>query len=120
MGERIADSPALHHKVLSPTIELVPGRNDLPGVFGYTWRVRGRTLPRTPEWTRAGARRQGMGLSTAAPPTAAPAAMSEDFSGLLAGCRAKLDRALAAWLDAKREEAAAAGSPETLDLIDGI
>ena len=46
--------------------------------------------------------------------------MSEDFSGLLAGFRHKLDRALAAWLDAKRGEAAAAGSPETLELIDGI
>jgi geranylgeranyl diphosphate synthase type I len=46
--------------------------------------------------------------------------MSEDFSGLLAGFRHKLDRALATWLDAKREEAAAAGSPETLDLIGGV
>ena len=46
--------------------------------------------------------------------------MPEGFAGLLAGFRAKLDRALAAWLDVKREEAVAAGSPETLELIDGV
>ncbi|HEY0514895.1 MAG TPA: polyprenyl synthetase family protein [Thermoanaerobaculia bacterium] len=64
-----------------------------------------------------------MGLSTAAPPTTSPVAMSEDFSGLLAGFRDKLERALAAWLDVKREEAATTGSPgspEMLELIDGI
>lgn len=60
-----------------------------------------------------------MGSSTAAPSTARPA-VSEGFLSLLAGFRDKLDRALASWLDAKREEVAAAGSPETLELIDGI
>jgi geranylgeranyl diphosphate synthase type I len=43
-----------------------------------------------------------------------------EFTGLLAGFRGKLDRALADWLEAKRGEAAAAGSPETLELIDGV
>ncbi len=61
-----------------------------------------------------------MGLSTEAPSTARTTAAPEGFSGLLAGFRARLDRALAAWLAAKREEAAAAGSPETLELIDGV
>jgi geranylgeranyl diphosphate synthase type I len=55
-----------------------------------------------------------MGLSTEAP------AELEQFTGLLAGFRGKLDRALADWLEAKRGEAAAAGSPETLELIDGV
>jgi geranylgeranyl diphosphate synthase type I len=61
-----------------------------------------------------------MGFSTAAPSTARPTAAPEGFSSLLAGFRGQLGRALAAWLDAKREEAVAAGSPETLELIDGI
>jgi len=61
-----------------------------------------------------------MGFSTEAAATVRPQASAEDFAGLLAGFRDKLDRALAAWLDAKREEAAAAGSPETLELIDGV
>ena len=61
-----------------------------------------------------------MGLSTAAPTTDRPPAASEDFAGLLAGFRVKLDRELAAWLEAKREQAAAAGSPETLELVDGV
>ncbi len=46
--------------------------------------------------------------------------VSEGFSDLLAGFRDRLDRRLAAWLDAKRAEAVAAGSPETLELIDGV
>ena len=58
-----------------------------------------------------------MGLSTEAP---AELAEAETFGGLLADFRAKLDRALADWLEAKRGEAAAAGSPETLELIDGV
>jgi geranylgeranyl diphosphate synthase, type I len=61
-----------------------------------------------------------MGLSTEAPETAAPEAVPEDFTGLLAGFRDKLDRVLAAWLDEKRQEAATAGAPETLELIDGV
>ena len=61
-----------------------------------------------------------MGLSTEAPSTLRNTAAPEGFPGLLAGFRARLDRALAAWLAAKREEAAAAGSPETLELIDGV
>jgi geranylgeranyl diphosphate synthase type I len=59
-----------------------------------------------------------MELSTAAPATVRPSA--EDYAGLLAGFRGKLDRALAAWLDAKRREASAAGSPESLELINGV
>ena len=61
-----------------------------------------------------------MGLSTAAPSTARPAAVPEGFTSLLAGFREQLDRALSQWLDAKREEAIALGSPETLELIDGV
>src|SRR5687767_14200978 len=61
-----------------------------------------------------------MGLSTEAPEAASPEAVPEDFNGLLAGFRDKLDRVLLAWLDEKREAAAAAGSPETLELIDGV
>jgi geranylgeranyl diphosphate synthase type I len=44
----------------------------------------------------------------------------EGFTSLLAGFRDQLDRALVNWLDAKREEALALGSPETLELIDGV
>ncbi|HKI02285.1 MAG TPA: polyprenyl synthetase family protein [Thermoanaerobaculia bacterium] len=61
-----------------------------------------------------------MGLSTEAPETAPLGVLPEDFSGLLAGFRDKLDRVLTDWLEEKRQEAAAAGSPETLDLIDGV
>jgi geranylgeranyl diphosphate synthase type I len=61
-----------------------------------------------------------MGLSTAAPSTAPPAAVPEGFTSLLAGFRDQLDHALGDWLQAKREEAVAAGSPETLELIDGV
>jgi geranylgeranyl diphosphate synthase type I len=61
-----------------------------------------------------------MGLSTAAPSTARPAAVPEGFTNLLAGFRDKLDRALGEWLDAKRDEAVAAGTPEMLELIDGV
>jgi geranylgeranyl diphosphate synthase type I len=61
-----------------------------------------------------------MGLSTEAPETAPPQAVPEGFTGLLDGFRGKLDRALAAWLEEKRAEADIAGSPETLELIDGV
>jgi geranylgeranyl diphosphate synthase, type I len=61
-----------------------------------------------------------MGLSTEAPEIAPPLAVPEDFTGLLAGFRDKLDRVLAAWLAEKCDEAVAAGSPETLELIDGV
>ncbi len=46
--------------------------------------------------------------------------MADDFNGLLAGLREKLDRELAAWIEAKRAEAVASGSPETLELVDGV
>src|SRR3954447_7067158 len=55
-----------------------------------------------------------MGLSTEAPAELA------EFTALLAGFREKLDRALADWLEAKRGEAMAAVSPETLQLINGV
>jgi geranylgeranyl diphosphate synthase type I len=61
-----------------------------------------------------------MGLSTEAPEIAPPLAVPEDFTGLLTGFRDKLDRVLAAWLAEKCDEAVAAGSPETLELIDGV
>jgi geranylgeranyl diphosphate synthase type I len=61
-----------------------------------------------------------MALSTAAPSSARPAAVPEGFEQLLAGFRAKLDRALGDWLTAKRAEAVATGSPETLELIEGV
>jgi len=61
-----------------------------------------------------------MGLSTEATATVRPPAVSAGFAGLLAGFRDKLERVLAAWLESKREEASAAGSPETLELIDGV
>ncbi len=62
-----------------------------------------------------------MGLSTEAPEeTAPPTAVREHFNGLLAGFREKLDRELAAWIETKREEALTSGSPETLELVDGV
>lgn len=64
-----------------------------------------------------------MGRSAEAPAADRPPAaveMTEGFAGLLAGFRSRLDRALSEWLDVKREEAVAAGSPETLGLIDGV
>ncbi len=61
-----------------------------------------------------------MGLSTEAPATADPRTAPEDFNGLLAGFRHKLDRVLAAWLETKRQEAISLGSPEMLELIDGV
>ncbi len=61
-----------------------------------------------------------MGFSTEAPSTLRTTAAPDGFTGLLGGFRARLDRALAAWLAAKREEAIAAGSPETAELIDGV
>jgi geranylgeranyl diphosphate synthase type I len=61
-----------------------------------------------------------MGLSTEVAATVRPPAVPEEFAGLLAGFRGKLDGALADWLEAKREEAVGAGSPETLELIDGV
>jgi geranylgeranyl diphosphate synthase, type I len=44
----------------------------------------------------------------------------DSFAGLLAGFRGRLERSLAALLAAKRGEAIADGSPEMLDLIDGV
>jgi geranylgeranyl diphosphate synthase type I len=61
-----------------------------------------------------------MGLSTEAPAAADPTVVPEGFASLLAGFRAKLDRTLDDWLAAKRQEAAADGSPEMLELIDGV
>src|SRR4051812_13877311 len=61
-----------------------------------------------------------MGLSTEAPATDRPPAVPESFHNLLAGFRIVLERALTAWLEAKRQEAAAGESPEMLELIDGV
>lgn len=61
-----------------------------------------------------------MGLSTEAPAAAGPRAVPEDFNGLLAGFRHKLEASLAIWLETKRQEAIALSSPETLELIDGV
>ena len=61
-----------------------------------------------------------MGLSTEAPPSVPPQAVPEGFHDLLAGFRARLDRALALWLERKRHEAAVDDSREMLELIDGV
>jgi geranylgeranyl diphosphate synthase type I len=61
-----------------------------------------------------------MGLSTEAPATDRPPAVPDSFQDLLAGFRGRLDRALADWLEAKRQDAAASDSPEMLELIDGV
>jgi geranylgeranyl diphosphate synthase type I len=44
----------------------------------------------------------------------------DGFPALLEAFREKLDRELGAWLETKRRAAAAAGSPEMLELIDGV
>jgi geranylgeranyl diphosphate synthase type I len=56
-----------------------------------------------------------MGLSTARRHE-----VPEGFPALLDGFRERLDRELEAWLERKRRLAAEAGSPETLELIDGV
>lgn len=61
-----------------------------------------------------------MGLPTEAPATVQPTAVSEVFAGLLDGFRGRLEGALASLLAARRAEAIAAGSPETIELIDGV
>ncbi|HEX4966010.1 MAG TPA: hypothetical protein VF173_34690 [Thermoanaerobaculia bacterium] len=61
-----------------------------------------------------------MGLSTEAPATDRPTAVPENFHDLLGGFRARLERALAAWLEGRRQEAAAGESPEMLELIEGV
>jgi len=61
-----------------------------------------------------------MGLSTEALATDRPPAVPDSFHELLAGFRAVLERRLAAWLEARRQEAAAGESPEMLELIDGV
>jgi geranylgeranyl diphosphate synthase, type I len=61
-----------------------------------------------------------MGLSTEALTTDRPPTVPDSFHDLLAGFRGRLDRALADWLEAKRQDAAAGDSPETLELIDGV
>ncbi len=61
-----------------------------------------------------------MGLSTAAPSTDRPPAVPESFHDLLAGFRARLERALDGWLEARRQDAAAGEAPEMLELIDGV
>jgi geranylgeranyl diphosphate synthase, type I len=58
-----------------------------------------------------------MGLSTAA---SKAQSVPEGFPALLEGFRERLDRELHAWLEAKRRAAAEAGSPEMLELIDGV
>ncbi|MEA2562884.1 MAG: geranylgeranyl diphosphate synthase, type [Acidobacteriota bacterium] len=59
----------------------------------------------------------GMELSTAA---SKAQSVPEGFPALLEGFRERLDRELHAWLEAKRRAAAEAGSPEMLELIDGV
>jgi geranylgeranyl diphosphate synthase type I len=61
-----------------------------------------------------------MGLSTEAPTTDRPPAVPDSFQDLLAGFRGRLDRALADWLEAKRQDALSGDSPEMLELIDGV
>jgi geranylgeranyl diphosphate synthase type I len=56
-----------------------------------------------------------MGLSTARRHE-----VPEGFPALLDGFRERLDRELGAWLERKRRLAAEAGSPEMLELIDGV
>ena len=58
-----------------------------------------------------------MGLSTAA---SEAQLVPEGFPALLEGFRERLHRELQAWLEAKRRAAAEAGSPEMLELIDGV
>lgn len=58
-----------------------------------------------------------MGLSTAA---SEPHPVPDGFPALLEGFRKRLDRELHGWLDARRRAAADAGSPEMLELIDGV
>lgn len=58
-----------------------------------------------------------MGLSTAA---SKAQSVPEGFPALLEGFRERLDRELHAWLEARRRAAAEAGSPEMLELIDGV
>lgn len=58
-----------------------------------------------------------MGLSTAA---SNAQSVPEGFPALLEGFRERLDRELHAWLESKRRAAAEAGSPEMLELIDGV
>jgi len=61
-----------------------------------------------------------MGLSTEAPPSAPRTAVRDEFTGLFDGFRERLDRTLARWLEARREEAAADSSPEMLELVDAV
>ncbi len=65
-----------------------------------------------------------MGLSTAVSLRDRSRARSQEvpdgFTSLLDGFRGRLDRELDAWIESKRREAAAAGSPEMLELIDGV
>src|SRR5947199_186764 len=57
-----------------------------------------------------------MGLFTEAPSTDRPPAVPESFHDLLAGFRVRLERALAGWLESRRQEAAAGESPEMVEL----
>jgi geranylgeranyl diphosphate synthase, type I len=61
-----------------------------------------------------------MGLSTEAPEATSAAALTMDFKDLLSGFREKLEASLAAWLDAKYDEAVRTGSPETVELIEAV
>jgi geranylgeranyl diphosphate synthase type I len=56
-----------------------------------------------------------MGLSTARRHE-----IPDGFPGLLEGFREKLDRELESWLEARRRQSAADGSPEMLELVDGV
>jgi geranylgeranyl diphosphate synthase type I len=61
-----------------------------------------------------------MGLSSAASPAPRRPELPDGFVGLLEGFREILERELAGWFDAKRRDAAASGSAEMLELIDGL
>lgn len=61
-----------------------------------------------------------MGASTAASSTARDPEVPGGFPALLDGFRARLDGELKAWLDSRRRLAQETGSPEMLELVDGI
>lgn len=93
-------------------------------VSGYTGQGGTGASKVNPLRQTAESRRDGMGLSTATATQTSPdseeAGDLAGFSRLLDGFRGTLDRELKAFLAAKRDEAAAAGPAEMLELIDGV
>ena len=61
-----------------------------------------------------------MGVSTAASSTARDHEVPNGFPALLEGFRTKLDGELKAWLESRRRLAMETGSPEMLELVDGV